>query len=210
MSGQQEGPGNGERPSQRPEGRAGGPNDSDSGGGDARPGGHAEGVPPDPSRPTPTPESGPSENPGDSIAPDQPQSNLVLRKLHDLLKDDLTARQLEQETGLSRAQMEQFAKKFEKAPQAPAGEGRDIAVSPGQDQTLDPSRTIPDPLAGQTVPGRNRRGPGLLAPDPEGGNRQGIRSIAPQEYRSQFDAYRKRISRSAPAPAPAAPATSGR
>jgi hypothetical protein len=99
--------------------------------------------------------------------------------------------------------MEQFAKKFEQVPREGVGEGREIAVTPGTDRPIDPARTIPSPLAGQAIRGRNERGPGAAAPDPEGGNRQGIRSVAPEEYRSQFDAYRKRISRSAPAPAPA-------
>ncbi|HEX8201649.1 MAG TPA: hypothetical protein VF590_14290 [Isosphaeraceae bacterium] len=145
----------------------------------------------------------PAEQPGDSVAPDRPQSNLVLRKLHDLLRDDETARRLEQDTGLSRAQMEQFAKKFEGAPERPAGEARDVAVAPSQDRAIDPGRTIPDALPGQTVRTRNERGPGAVAPDQEGGNRQGVRSIAPEEYRNKFDAYRKGISRSAPAPGPA-------
>jgi hypothetical protein len=124
----------------------------------------------------------------------------VLRKLHDLLRDEKAARQLEQDTGLSREQMEQFAKKFEKAPPRPAGEGRDIAVTPGQDRVLDPGRTLPDPLPGQAVRTRNERGAGAVAPDQESGNRQGVRSIAPEEFRNKFDAYRKGISRSAPAP----------
>jgi hypothetical protein len=123
-----------------------------------------------------------------------------LRKLHDLLRDEKAARRLEQDTGLTRQQMEQFAKKFEKAPQRPVGEGRDIAVAPGQDRVLDPGRTIPDPLPGQTVRTRNERGAGAVAPDQESGNRQGVRSIAPEEFRNKFDAYRKGISRSAPAP----------
>lgn len=138
----------------------------------------------------PPPEAAPPANPGDTVAPDRkPQPDLVLRKIQDLLKDDDKARALEQETGMSRKELEQFVKKFDKAPKSEPGEARDLTATPGRDKKLDPNRTIADPLAGSTVSGRNQRGAGVVPQDISGGNVEGARSVAPVEIRSRYEAF---------------------
>jgi hypothetical protein len=147
----------------------------------------------------PPPEAAPPANPGDTVAPDRhPQPDLVLRKIQDLLKDDAKARALEKETGMSRQELEQFVKKFDKAPQRDPGAARDLTASPGKDKTIDPNRTIDNPLAGSTVSGRNQRGPGIVPQDASGGNVEGARSVAPVEFRSRFEAYQNSLNHSSP------------
>jgi hypothetical protein len=148
----------------------------------------------------PPPEAAPPANPGDSVAPDRhAQPDLVLRKIQDLLKDDTKARALEKETGMSRDELEQFVKKFDKAPQADPGAPRDLTATPGKDKTLDPNRKIADSLAGSTVSGRNQRGAGVVPQDTTGGNVEGARTVAPVEFRSRFEAYQNSLNHSTPA-----------
>ena len=156
---------------------------------------------PEPEGEGPPPEAAAPTNPGDTVAPDKhPKPDLVLRKIQDLLKDDAKARALEKETGMSRQELEQFVKKFEKAPHGDPGASRDLTATPGKDKTIDPNRTIADPLAGSTVSGRNQRGAGAVPQDPTaGGNVEGARTVAPVEFRSRFEAYQNSLNHSTPA-----------
>ena len=76
-----------------------------------------------------------------------------MRRVEDLLKDDQSTRKLEQETGMSRQQIEQFVDKWKKAPDRPApGPGRTIEAKPGKDP--------PGPRPRRSRAGRGSRRPG--------------------------------------------------
>src|SRR5215213_8118926 len=92
----------------------------------------------------PTAAAAPPLNSGETVAPDVPQSELVLQKLEDLLRKNQVTPELEQATGMSREQMEQFVTKFKKAPKAAPGPGREIQAKPGQDRTFRPDRPLPE------------------------------------------------------------------
>ena len=98
--------------------------------------------PKDATEPTPKPAAPPPTNPGDSPAPDKAPTELVLRKLQDLIRENKITPELERDTGMSRSQMEQFVKKFENAQHAPVEPGRPIEVKPEPEKpkTFDPNR----------------------------------------------------------------------
>jgi hypothetical protein len=99
---------------------------------------------------------------------------------------------------MSRDELEQFVKKFDKAPKADPGAARDLTANPGKDKTIDPNRTIADPLAGSTVSGRNQRGAGVAPKDAAGGNIEGARTVAPIEFRSRFEAFQNSLNHGTP------------
>src|SRR5439155_21002670 len=93
----------------------------------------------------PSPRAQESSDPfGDNVAPQgQPQSDLVLCNLSDALKDDKSAKDLEDATGLSRERLEQMAKPYEKPKSGPAGPGREIEVKPGERAPAKPGENLP-------------------------------------------------------------------
>ncbi|MBV8608736.1 MAG: hypothetical protein JO034_14900 [Singulisphaera sp.] len=180
------------------------------GGGGNRPGPPGGPAAPDTSKPSPRAESRPV-NSEETIAPDIPQSDLVLRKLEDLLRSDQVTPKLEQETGMSREQMEQFVQKFKKAPKATPGPGREIKAKPEPVRTFDPNRKLPDLNPNAKIGSRTIRDRNSFVQDQEHNNLQGPLFEAPSELRSKFDAYRSSLSRSKVAtPTRSAPAGGGR
>lgn len=163
----------------------------------------AEGAPP----PRAASPSGPA-NP--DIAPETPQPERVANRIKELLKDDQKAKELEQETGMSRDELDQFVRKFDRAPDRPAGDARELPIEPGKNESLDPRQL--GPLPGATVSSRSDRGPNTVPQDAAGGNTEGVRTAVPSEWRSRYEAYRNSISRGkgASAPRPAAPGSGGR
>ena len=107
----------------------------------------------------------PAANSDETVAPDVPQTDLVLNKLEDLLKRNQVTPELEQATGMSRDEMEQFVKKMKKLDKAPAGPGREIKVKPGVDRTFDPNRTLPDLNPNARLGNRTERARGSVAQD---------------------------------------------
>jgi hypothetical protein len=109
---------------------------------------------------------------------------------------------------MTREEMSQFVDRFSGAPEGPAREGQELEVEPGAEETIDPNRTIPDPISGV------RQSPGVgrtnrpTTDDGIGGNRQGGGTPPPPQLRPLLDAYRKRISGST-APATRPPAGGG-
>ncbi len=109
------------------------------------------------------------------------------------MKDPAKAKQLEEETGMSRDELERFVKKFDAAPKQPAGAGRTLDVKPGENKTLDPLK--PEGFPSATVSGRSQRGPNSVPQDAAGGLTQGLRGApVPVEYQSRYEAYRGSIS----------------
>lgn len=109
---------------------------------------------------------------------------------------------------MSRQEMEQFVKRFEKAPSREAGPGREIEVKPGQSRPKGPSSDLPDVLSGTRVSEGSARRSGSIPQDELQGLNQGTRSSVPPEFRARYEAYTKSLGRSkvvspATRPAPA-------
>ncbi len=146
-------------------------------------------------------------NPDPSIAPDIPQSDLVLRKIQDLIKDDKFTPDVERQTGMTRDEAEQFVKKFTKKAQPDvAGPGREIKARPGQEKAFDANRKAPEFETKATVSNRNERSGTSLQQDNLSGLTTGVRTTPPPELRRHVEAYRRSLGRSGPATTPSAPA----
>ena len=147
--------------------------------------------------------------PANRVAPEggAPQSGLVLRQIQDLLKEGGDTSRLEDATGMSRDELEQFVKKFEKPEREAPGEGRELQGEIGEDRVVDPIQGVGDRIKAPLVSGRGQRGPGSAANDAFRDQTQGTRSQAPAEIRSRYEAYQSSISRSR-GPAPARPPAS--
>ena len=148
---------------------------------------------------------------GDSVAPqDRPQSDLVLRTIRDLLDKKADTSDVEKETGMSRSEMEQFVKQYEKVQSEPTGPGREIEVKPGQSgESARAAANLPglDPRATSTRAIRER---GAMPQDEIRDNQEGVRFAPPAEFRGKVEGYKNALSRSrAPSAAPATRPASG-
>jgi hypothetical protein len=173
---------------------------------------------PDDSKPTP-PSATPNQDLADNVAPkNQPQSNLVIRELKDLIKDDkITPEMLKDMNMGSKEELNQFVEKFEKAPKSKPGPGREVEVKPGKPQAVDPNRRLPELIPGSTVSTKMMRDKGAYVQDNVRGLNEGARLEPPPELRARIDAYRNSLSRSKtlnptrrPAPAGAASGPAGK
>lgn len=142
----------------------------------------------------PRAESPPAHS-GETVAPDMPQTDLVLNKLEDLLKKNQVTPELEQATGMTRDEMEQFVTKMKKLPQGTPGPGREIQVKPGEEQKFDPNRTLPDITSNARMGSRTDRGRGSVAQDQIRDNMQGTRFEVPSELKGGFEAFKSSLSR---------------
>jgi len=194
-------------PSGQPGNEPGPPGDSASkssnGGGD-RP----SGAPKNPER-DPLPSEPSNETPDNvrpSPAPDIQQSvpqNDVVRRLEELLKQDKVTPDLEKNMGMTKDEMQQFVKKFEKKDPRPAARAaREIQAKPGQERKIDPNRKAPDFQPGVTASNRNARGSSNLNEDNNAGLSEGSLSNAPPELRKRFEAYKSSLGRVKSAPGP--------
>jgi hypothetical protein len=143
------------------------------------------------------------------VAPDgQAQSDLVLNKAHELLNNPAALKDLEQREGVSRSDLEQFARKLEKQKSAPAGPGREIKVKPGEHpQTpAQPSPNLPglDPHA--KFSSKNVKDRGSMPQDDVRNNLEDVRHSLPAELRSKFQAYTSRMAKVVDSKAAAKPA----
>jgi hypothetical protein len=130
------------------------------------------------------------------VAPkDQPQSDLFIRKLHDLLNDPASAKELEDETGVSRERIEQqFTRKFN-VKSAPAGPGREINVKPGDQTTAQPSPDLPGLDKSTRFTNKNVRERGTMPQDETHEHFEGIRSQAPPEWRGKMEDFKNRLAK---------------
>ena len=136
----------------------------------------------------------PPANPGDSVAPDVPQSELVTRTIKDLLQENKFTPDLEQQLGMTRGEAEQFVKKYEKrAEQPPVGPGREIQAKLGEEKVFDPSRHAPEFNPSGIVSKRNERSGTGLTTDTISGLSEGNRSAVPADLRRQWERYRKNL-----------------
>ena len=142
-------------------------------------------------------------NSEETVAPDMPQTQLTLRKLDDLLRENKITPEIEKQSGMSKEEMEQFVKKYLGTPKAQPGPGRVIDVKPGEQKNMDPRRPGPDFNPGDFSPSSERQA-GQVVQDTDRNMAQGNRSEAPLEIKSRFEAFKDSLSRST-ATRPAAP-----
>ncbi len=164
---------------------------------------------PDTSQPSPraqerAPAKGENINPGTGGGPAD-----FARKVREMLKDEQAAAKLEQDTGMTRSDLEQFVERFEKKARAAGREAGTFegGDDPGQELSSDPK--LPGMAQGSSYGQRVQRG-GTTAPKDTGtDNIQGARSVAPARVKSRYDAYLKGLSKSAPSAPSPAPGTPG-
>jgi hypothetical protein len=130
------------------------------------------------------------------VAPDgTPQSDLFLQKLNDVLRNEASAKDLAESSGIPRERIEQFARKYTKIQSAPAGPGRDIKIKPGEQTTAQPSPNLPALDANRRFSSKNQRNKGTMAQDQVHGNYEGVRFVPPPEWRGQFEDYKISLSK---------------
>jgi len=154
----------------------------------------------------------PEDQSGDTVAPQgQAQTDMVLRSVRDLLEKDAVTPDLEKETGMTREQMEQFVKKYEKVKSGPAGPGREIQVKPGErGEDAKPSANLPGINRQDRYSSKNIKDKGAMPRDEVRNNLEVIRFAPPQEFRSKVEGYKSTLARSRPGSAPRpAPARAG-
>jgi len=117
----------------------------------------------------------------------------LIEKVRDIIAKGQDTRELEQATGMSREQLEQFVTKFKKPPKNTPGPGREIKVSPGKDRTFRPDRQLPElnPSARVGSTARNRNS---VAQDEVRDNIEGGRFEIPLELRSGYEAFKNSVS----------------
>ena len=143
------------------------------------------------------------------MAPDgQAQGGLNLRKLQEVLQDDTKAKELEQASGYSREQIEQFIRKYEKVKAAPSGPGRDINLkADDQKGAAQPSANLPGLSSSTPFSTKSRRGIGTAATDTLRDNVEAARFEPPPEMRGKWEGYKNKLMKvpapkRTPAPAP--------
>ena len=149
----------------------------------------------------------PENQGGDTVAPQgQPQSDLFLTKLHEALQNDTKAKDLEKDTGLSREQLEQFFKKYEKPKSQPAGPGREIKLKPGEETTAQqPSANLPGLGSSVSFSTANRRSSGSAPQDQLRDNAEVLRLKPPADFQGRWEGYKNKLMKvTAPTPKRAA------
>jgi hypothetical protein len=131
------------------------------------------------------------------VAPQgQPQSDLFVRNLSDALQDGQATKDLEERTGLTREQLEQFATKFQKPKSGPAGPGREIDVTPREETPAKPAANLPGVDRSRSFSTKTMRERGFMAPDDVRDNAEGVRFEPPPELRAKWKDYREMLGRS--------------
>ncbi len=128
------------------------------------------------------------------MAPDgTPQSDLFLQKLNDVLRNEASAKEFEERTGMSRERIEHFVTNYKKGKSGPAGPGREIKVKPGEQTTAQASPDLPGLSGNQRFSSKTRLNRGTMAQDDVHGNYEGVRFVPPPEWREQFEAYKNSL-----------------
>lgn len=159
--------------------------------------------------PLPTPPSR-EQNLEDTVAPSNgPQTNLVLQKVQEMLKNGQVTPEDEKALGMTKGEMEQFIEKFKKAPKATPRAGRQIDVKPGESENLKPSADLPGFNPQTSFSSKNIRTADSLGHDDVRGNEQGVVIQAPSDLQSRVSAYSKTIAESKSARAKRSARTGG-
>jgi hypothetical protein len=119
-------------------------------------------------------------------------SNLTLRGLSDALKDAQIAKELEDATGKTKEQLEQFARKYEKPNVAPGREGKQVEVKVGEQQAAKPGTNLPSVAVKSST--EKIRARGDMPQDRTRGNlNEGNRLPPPPELQDRVYGYNSRL-----------------
>ncbi|MFO0959183.1 MAG: hypothetical protein U0800_17425 [Isosphaeraceae bacterium] len=151
----------------------------------------------DTSTPSPRAREGAPDRPSDVNPGDEQRKGDFARRVRDLLKNEDTAKQLEEETGMSRSDLEQFVDRFQKKEQAAGREASTLEANPTEDPDYQGGAQFPGMKQGSSFGQRAARGGGNMPQESAGGNVQGARSVAPSRVKSRYEAYLKSMSKSA-------------
>jgi hypothetical protein len=136
------------------------------------------------------------------------QSNLTLRGFSDALKDALkdpnAAKELEEATHMSKAQLEQFARKYEKPNVAPGREAKDVELNVGEQPAAKPGTNLPNVT--QRTSSTKIAGRGDMPRDTVRGNNEGNRLAPPRELQDRVHGYTRRLGKIQTGSGRAAPA----
>jgi hypothetical protein len=149
----------------------------------------------DETKPSPPAEEPDNRFGNDDLAPpNQPATDLTLRGLHDALKDDATARELEQRLNMTKEQLEQFAKKYEKPKVGPGREAKEVELKVGEQPAVGPAANLPGPGTIKFNTDKIRQ-EGGIPKDMARENIEGVRSQAPVEWRDKWASYTSKLGR---------------
>ena len=132
------------------------------------------------------------------------QSDLTLKGVHEILNDPAKLKDLEQRDGITRSQLEQFVRKFEKVKAAPAGPGREIKIKPGEQTPAKPSADLPGLDPSVKFNSKTRTDSGSMPQDQLSNNFEGMRFQLPPELKEKYQQYTKSIANVAVGKSPAA------
>ena len=154
---------------------------------------------PDQSTPSPRALEPDQPEPNDNLSPEQKADQRLLKRLRDMVDKNEISKDLENATGLSREEINQFVRKFEppaleERKSAEGAGSSEVKSAPGK-ETETRNVTLPSNLPGGKVTSRTGRGAGMVADDSQQGNLEGARSRIPSGLRSRFEAYQKGLSR---------------
>jgi hypothetical protein len=96
----------------------------------------------------------------------------------------------------SKDELNQFVTKFDKAPKAAPGAGREIEVKPGKSQAVNPSTKLPDLAPNHSVSSKVIRERGGISQDSLRGNNETTRFAVPKEFEPGFNAFKNSLNRS--------------
>ena len=133
------------------------------------------------------------------LSPQQKADQRLLNRLKQMVEKNEITKDIEQATGLSREEIDQFVRRYE----APTEDRRtrelggpgEIVTGPGGDER-ERRVTLPGETPDGKVLSRTGRGSGMVKEDEMRGNLEGARSRVPSALRSRFEAYQKALSRS--------------
>jgi hypothetical protein len=142
------------------------------------------------------------EEPADAgkglVAPEgQAQSELNLKKIHELLNDPAALKDLQQREGITKSDIEQFVRKYEKVAAPPPGPGREINVKPGEEKPVLPAKDLPE-LGPHTFSSRAKTDRGSMPQDDVANNVEDLRFRPPAELREKLTDYNNSLAKKGP------------
>jgi hypothetical protein len=96
---------------------------------------------------------------------------------------------------MTREQLEQIAKPYEKPKAGPAAPGREIEIKSGEQAPVKPGTNLPG-FGSQRIGSKNRTSGEAMPEDPIRGLNEGGRSEPPPGWRDKVEGYKTRIARS--------------
>jgi hypothetical protein len=141
----------------------------------------------------------PEDQSRDDLSPQQKADQRLINRLRQMVDKNEITKDLEESTGLTREEIDQFVRKYEPPPKdertrAPADSTEITTKSSGDDRER--RVNLPGEVPSGQVISRTGRGSGMVKDDDVRGNLEGARSRIPSALRSRYEAYQKALSRS--------------